>query len=512
MISDIIKESLALLKSEHKNITPDNYMDAFCLIARKKGVIVEDCQKLQKYINKLDPKLSKEIKKYNVKNLDELFAFLNSQIVRCDPSKSSELIEAFTALTNRLLQTITLLHNKTAKDLANTSLDKIKYLHDKRSVEIIKEKWFDFLTNYDDSFLKRLDVYCKISTDDLKEMIDDIIKCLKKEEDKEIFKSLAPLIIAALAPSIALSMDDELAALSYELRSSPEILGSTAVLDDIKNLIKKRIELDKKEIKNKISLLDGLLEEISAKVLDMIEKSDLSGKQIAGIKEQLQRIDFSKDSFELIQQKLITLAGMLESETDSLTQKMQDNQETIKKLRLKINHLENALHKAKKESKIDYLTTLLNKRALEFELSKAEENFVRHQINYSICFFDIDHFKMINDTYGHEAGDIILRAVAKILKKYTREVDVIGRYGGEEFLIVLPSTDLKNAVYFANKIKDIVYGYKFLYKDERISVALSGGVAERKMQKTMQETIEKADSMLYKAKDSGRNRVFPMGD
>ncbi len=135
---------------------------------------------------------------------------------------------------------------------------------------------------------------------------------------------------------------------------------------------------------------------------------------------------------------------------------------------------------------------------------------MRYKIDYTLCFIDIDHFKMVNDTYGHEAGDVILSTVGKILRKYVRQVDFVGRYGGEEFLVILPSTDLAHAIHFADKIRSIVEQFKFLYKNERINVTVSCGVSQRSQHKSKDETLSSADSFLYKAKEAGRNQVMPV--
>ena len=179
----------------------------------------------------------------------------------------------------------------------------------------------------------------------------------------------------------------------------------------------------------------------------------------------------------------------------------------IKQLKLRNEKLENALIVAKKESKEDFLTKLSSRRALDDELKKIEDAYKRYKIDYSLCFIDIDHFKNINDTYGHDAGDIVLSALGKILKRFTREVDFIGRYGGEEFLVILPSTELKSATEFAEKIRSIIANFKFIYKNERIDVKVSIGVSERKYCKNSQDTLKQADDMLYRAKQSGRNRI-----
>ena len=508
-INDIIKESIKKMQEQKVAFTPSNYQEIFCKVAKEKGFILEECMQLEKYIEKLDKALKQEIKSFKVKNLDELFVFLSSRLQRSLNSNSNEVLDALYLLTKRILQAISILHNKKAKDLADYSIEKLKTKNDIKEINRLKDKWFDFLTSYDDSFLNKVDGFCTADKSDLEKFVNGIIKCLSSNNDKEIYKKLAPLVIATLAPSIASNVDDELATISYELRNSPEILATDSIQDDIKKMIKKRIEIDKIELKKKFSEVDKILIEIEKRLLSLIDSSSTSNKNVIKVRDELKDIDFKADTFEVVQTKLIKIADSLELETRTLNEKMVQNQQMIKKLKLRNEKLEHALQVAKMESKEDFLTKLASRRALDEELKKVEEAYKRYKIDYSICFVDIDHFKTINDTYGHDAGDIVLSALGKILKKFTRDVDFVGRYGGEEFLVILPSTGIENAIEFAKKIKDIIANFKFMYKNERIDVKVSVGVSERKMNKSLQEAIKAADKMLYKAKKEGRNRVCP---
>jgi len=509
-INEIIRDSLELIKAEHLNLTPDNYSKIFCKVAKQKGVIVEDCQKVDKYVKKLDPNIVADLKRFNISSIDELLSFFVAKLNRANEGDATKMVNALVTLSKRVLQAISLLHDSKATNLANASIERLDFHQNLQSIDLVKEKWFDFISNYDDSYLKKLDAYGNVNKDDLENTVRDVLKILAKDNSVEIYKSLAPLIIASLVPSIASGMNDELANISHELRNSPESLGSQGLQKEIKHLIHKRIELDKAEVQKKVSSLDKILDEINKKILDLINSSNLSHEQVKVIKADLQSINFSQDSFESVHIKLLHIASSLESETKSLSEKMINNQETITKLQNRIGKLESALLVAKQEVKEDYLTHVATKRALADELARVEDAYNRYKIDYTLCFIDIDHFKMVNDTYGHEAGDVILSTVGKILRKYIRQVDFVGRYGGEEFLVILPSVELSQGIHFAEKIRAIVEQFKFLYKNERISVTVSCGVAQRSVYKSSEETVSGADAFLYKAKEAGRNRVLPI--
>ena len=126
---------------------------------------------------------------------------------------------------------------------------------------------------------------------------------------------------------------------------------------------------------------------------------------------------------------------------------------------------------------------------------------------FSVIMFDLDHFKAVNDDFGHDAGDAVLGAFAKILKKEARSVDIVGRFGGEEFMALLSETDTRGGAIFAEKVRKSVQKARFMYKGKRINVTVSSGVSERKKHTSLKNAINSADEYLYKAKKEGRNQV-----
>ncbi len=160
------------------------------------------------------------------------------------------------------------------------------------------------------------------------------------------------------------------------------------------------------------------------------------------------------------------------------------------------------------EALTDPLTQLPNRRhGLDFLASEwafAQSN----SLPMACLLLDIDHFKRINDTYGHAAGDAVLRQLADLLKRTSRVEDLVFRYGGEEFAAVLPNASIRAAVQIAERIRSVVEKYSFLWEHQTIPVTLSIGVANLNGgEKDSQTLIETADAALYQAKKSGRNRV-----
>jgi diguanylate cyclase (GGDEF)-like protein len=152
----------------------------------------------------------------------------------------------------------------------------------------------------------------------------------------------------------------------------------------------------------------------------------------------------------------------------------------------------------------DQLTELYNRYKLDEILSQEMTRSKRYNDSFGIIILDIDYFKQINDKYGHLVGDKVLIETAKILKESIRETDTVGRWGGEEFLIICPHTDIKELVLVAKKIKSNIEKYKFLTIEK---LTASFGVSAFKPSDTGDSLLAKADEALYEAKEKGRNRV-----
>ncbi|UIN23300.1 diguanylate cyclase [Herbaspirillum frisingense] len=159
-------------------------------------------------------------------------------------------------------------------------------------------------------------------------------------------------------------------------------------------------------------------------------------------------------------------------------------------------------------SNTDFLTGVLNRRAFFTQAGQQMGLSQRYGRGMAVVLFDIDHFKRINDTYGHQAGDVILRGVAQLVAGLLRKVDVLARYGGEEFVILLPEADLAQAGSVAEKLRAALEHADFEIEDgRRIKVSASFGVAALCDGAGLEELIRRADLALYRAKRIGRNRV-----
>lgn len=153
----------------------------------------------------------------------------------------------------------------------------------------------------------------------------------------------------------------------------------------------------------------------------------------------------------------------------------------------------------------DQLTKLVNRTKIDETLEICDQSYKRYKTLYSLILLDIDHFKDVNDTYGHLEGDDVLQNLAAILKEHTRNIDLVGRWGGEEFLIISKETDISGASVLAEKIRKSVESYKFKIATP---VTISLGVAQIKENETLDALLKRVDEALYNAKETGRNKVI----
>lgn len=157
----------------------------------------------------------------------------------------------------------------------------------------------------------------------------------------------------------------------------------------------------------------------------------------------------------------------------------------------------------------DPLTGLANRRTLEQTLEREVARAARFGAPLAVVLFDLDHFKRVNDTYGHRVGDAVLTAASGVLAADVRTIDLAGRYGGEELMLVLPETDLEGARVVAERVRASIEALEVLAGDSRVAVTVSAGCAVLSLPRVgdVDTLVRAADDALYRAKSAGRNRV-----
>ncbi len=265
----------------------------------------------------------------------------------------------------------------------------------------------------------------------------------------------------------------------------------------------KAIRQDMQEAKTR---LKGLISTFIDRVGEM---TDATGEHHDRIQVYAERIAAADDLAQLNE----VMEG-LTSEVTRMRDHMRETHTELVEARLhvdegeqRIQHLQAELERTASLMREDQLTGALNRRgieeAMERELSRAD----RMALPLSVAVLDIDHFKRINDTYGHQAGDEALAHLAQVIKQLLRPTDVLGRYGGEEFVILLPNTGLAEAQKTLQRVQRELTRRYFLHDNQRILITFSAGVAERQPQEAQDGVLQRADASMYRAKALGRNRV-----
>ena len=340
---------------------------------------------------------------------------------------------------------------------------------------------------------------------------EKFIPLLLRRVHPQNVQELAALIKQSVLPSICPKTDDEIDQLFSRVEKDPNLLFDKKVQNRIEDFINKRFERDKKVVIERTSDISKLVLLMEEYLNEAISSNGSGSRNVLSIREKIASINLETQGIEALtslQNELINAATSIGREMDTVTNKLQTGKSKVQELEEKVKTLEEELSKTKTESMRDHLTGLLTRRAFSEEVKRIESAYERIKTQYAIIFFDLDHFKKLNDTYGHECGDVVLSTFGKILNKSVREHDIVGRYGGEEFVAIIHFNLNRELLQFLKRIKTIVTENSFLYKEKKIKVTFSAGVAIRSSFDTYENTLQKADMLLYQAKENGRNKII----
>ena len=205
-----------------------------------------------------------------------------------------------------------------------------------------------------------------------------------------------------------------------------------------------------------------------------------------------------------------SIVGAILNETKKMSERQEMLQTELTASTKEISELRETIDEARHEALTDSLTGLANRKAFDEAISALSIEAEQEESSLSLLMLDIDHFKRFNDTYGHQLGDQVLRLVARTFTESIKGRDMAARYGGEEFAILLPNTQLKDAVKLGDHIRDTVSKKRIVNRQTGQSlglITLSAGVSAHRADEPTANLIQRADEALYSAKRSGRNRV-----
>lgn len=301
----------------------------------------------------------------------------------------------------------------------------------------------------------------------------------------------------------------------------PEVLAS---LTEMVGLRIKRIETAKQEIAALLSHMVGKLDEIGQFVADQNQSqsqsqasSETLNLQLVGemkamgesveatgdlqqIRQQVRsRLDSIDRHLQEFRQREATLAGSVRARNDQMRAR-------IVELEAEANRLHSQVKDEQRLSTLDALTQIPNRLAYEKRIEEELQRWQRFKQPICVAVWDVDHFKRINDAYGHRAGDRVLRAVAECLAGRIRGTDLVARYGGEEFVMILPGSKLDDAVRVIDEMRNAIARIGFHFRGTPVSITISIGVTALLIADSAEAAFDRADKALYRAKESGRNR------
>ena len=362
----------------------------------------------------------------------------------------------------------------------------------------------------------------KLSDDEINEngnkeitSVYDLIDILLKRVEKRNLDKMSELLQQSMIPSISLTLDNDLNSFSIKIGDSPSLIFEESIQQEIEKFIEKRFEVDKKVVAKKTADIARLVTLMSQYLSDAIDSNSRGGTAVSDIRNKINSIEISgstKEELNRLQTKLVKAAISIENEIQTVNSNLETGREEAESLEKRIKELEEELTETRKKSTKDHLTGTLVRAAYEEELTKFDEQFKRLGTDFAIVFFDIDHFKNVNDTYGHDGGDVILKTFASLILKLTRDIDIVGRYGGEEFIVAIHYKNQEELEKYVTRIKSLVTKNKFLYKQHKINITFSAGVSLRSNNDSVADTISSADKLLYRAKETGRNKIILWDD
>jgi diguanylate cyclase len=241
--------------------------------------------------------------------------------------------------------------------------------------------------------------------------------------------------------------------------------------------------------------------------------------QVQGIEESVQRAQNLDQLKHVVQDRVDTIRRHMDVFRRSEDERIERAEREVEKLNDRLRRLEaeseslrGRIQQERNLALIDPLTEINNRLAYNERIAQEYARWKRYQAPLVFTVWDVDNFKKINDTYGHQAGDKVLKVVAKLLSSQVRETDFVARYGGEEFVILLPETDLAHARKVAEKIRAAVESCEFHYRNERVLITISCGLAVFAGADEPDGVFARADAAMYRAKAAGRNCCRADGD
>lgn len=337
------------------------------------------------------------------------------------------------------------------------------------------------------------------------------------------------LVQEFIALSSELNFDGEFTArinrIQNELSNKPNLDTALHAGVDIMRLVSVNLSTERQSAQQFLAVFNKNLAELQQTLISTTEEAkQLDGKianlykqiddNINNLSEQTASATSITALKEIVDQRLGSLTTQLAEKERLESQQRAMLKDTVGSMAKRINSLEDELNNYKTQleeqrevSLLDQLTKLPNRAAFNERFAIEQNSARRNQLPLCLAVLDIDRFKSINDTYGHSAGDKTLQVIASALKKSIRVTDFIARFGGEEFVLLMPNVTLENAHNPLEKLRMLIKSIPFKFKQQQVQITISMGVTQLNHQDTFETAFDRADKALYQAKNTGRDRI-----
>ena len=292
----------------------------------------------------------------------------------------------------------------------------------------------------------------------------------------------------------------------------------TIVSSPLERALIQDAEKSLKEVIFKQGMLKHSLNEAKSSFKNMIstfvdrlgDMSDSSGSYQEKIENYAEKLSETEDILQInvLLENLMKDTHTMQAEIVRSREVLLEQRDSVESAQEKIRKLQEELSELSEAVRVDQLTGVLNRRGLDEAMTREMARAQRGGGLLSVALLDIDNFKSLNDTYGHNVGDTALQHLAKVIQTTMRPTDVVSRFGGEEFVILLPDTDLEAAVSTVKRLQRALTKQFFLGNNEKLLITFSAGVALLKKDETEAAVIHRADQSMYLAKRTGKNRVM----
>lgn len=273
-----------------------------------------------------------------------------------------------------------------------------------------------------------------------------------------------------------------------------------------------------KQLNQRLAAFQGSLQDVHADYADSAQAARSLDtelrQQVDGLHNSVQEATDLDSLKNLVENRLSGLLGTMEQyqqqrdeREQQVGERLQTLVERVASMELEAKGFRDHLEEQRQKALLDPLTGLPNRAAWTERLDLELARWQRYGGDLLLAVLDIDHFKRINDDYGHLAGDKVLKIIAGELFKRLRKTDFIARFGGEEFVLLIPSTPMEGGLTLLDTLRAAIESCPFHFKGERVTITLSGGISAFSAAERSEQVFERADQALYRAKRSGRNRI-----